>query len=269
MIRQLLHKYREAKRLFGAEVFIYSMGKVGSNSLSYTLESAGIDCSSKHYFGGEQLHFFQNHKSNWPGKAYRKWAQFYLRQQPKKVNIITLVRDPLARNLSMTFFSLERILYHTLQSKDGRNLKGQNLSRSELIQIGFEEQLNHRGPLLWFEEEFGAVVGINVYDFPFDQSAGYSIIEQEHVRVLILKLEKLQSLEKVIAKFVGLKDFKLRSANRSEKNWYADLYKEFKQNFVPTEEYIQLLYESKFMKHFYSKEEIEQLRKRWTGATKN
>ena len=113
MISKIRKEYKKITDLFEADIFLYSMGKAGSNSISYSLESVGLSVSSKHYFGGDQHNFFTNTKSDLLGNLRKQYTKGYLARLKHKIKIITLVRDPLARNLSMAFFALERLLYHT------------------------------------------------------------------------------------------------------------------------------------------------------------
>ncbi len=263
MISKILQEYDKINALFEKDVFLYTMGKAGSNSISYSLESVGLSVSSKHYFSGDQQNFFSNTTSDLLGNLRKQYTKGCLARLKHKIKIITLVRDPLARNLSLAFFALERLLYHTLGPNDSRNLKGNRASRNEIIKIGFEEQINHEGPLNWFEEEFNDVLNLDVYKHPFDQEKGYARITSEKFDVLILKLEKLNTLEPVIKDFLDLASFSLLNANSSKNYWYADLYQNFREEFTPAPQYLDLMYQSRYCQHFYTPQEIAAFRSKW------
>jgi len=263
MITKIRQEYDIIKSLFKTDVFLYTMGKAGSNSISYSLEKAGLAVSTKHYFAGDQHNFFKNNDTNFLGKFRKQLTRKYIAQSNKKIKIISMVRDPLARNLSMVFFALETILYRTLGPTDKRNLKGNYVTLHEIIEIGFEEQINHQGPLTFFEKEFNFVLDLDVYKYPFDQEKGSTRILTDKLDILILKLEKLNSLEETICDFLNLNYFELLSANRGENYWYADIYKNFKKEFSPSKEYLDQMYESKYCRHFYSPREIAGFRSRW------
>ena len=263
MVNLIRKEYDKITTLFEKDVFLYTMGKAGSNTISYSLESLGLSVSSKHYFSGDQQNFFTNKNSNFLGKIRKQFTRNYFARLNDKIKVITLVRDPLARNLSMAFFALETLLYHTLGPHDGRNLKGNHTSLNEIINIGFEEQINHEAPLTWFEEEFNYVLNLDVYQYPFDQEKGYSTIKKGNLEVLILKLEKLNSSESVIENFLNLKSFRILSANMSKNYWYADLYKDFKKVYKPSQKYLDKMYQSRYCKHFYSPLEITDMYASW------
>ncbi len=263
MISRIRQEYDNITGLFEKDVFLYTMGKAGSNTISYSLESVGLSVSSKHYFSGDQQNFFANDNINFLGEIRKQFTRNYFSRFNGKIKVITLARDPMARNLSMAFFTLETLLYHTLGPRDSRNLKGNRTSLNEIINIGFEEQINHEGPLTWFEKEFNYVLNLDVYQYPFDQENGYTIIKKENVEILILKLEKLNSLEGVIKNFLNLKSFCILSANVSKNYWYADLYKDFKKVFRPSQKYLDQMYQSQYCQHFYSPFEITELYAKW------
>lgn len=263
MLSKIWNQHRDIQSLFQKDAFLYTMGKAGSNSISYSLEKAGLTVGSKHFFSGDQHNFFNNNNHNFAGKLRKKYVKTYLAKLNRKIKIITLVRDPLARNLSMAFFALETLLYKTLGPADQRNLKGNHLSLNEIIELGFFEQLNHQAPFNWFEEEFNYVLNLDVYHYPFDKKKGYTHITSGNVEVLILKLEKLNMLEAVVGDFLKLNSFQMLSANRSENYWYASLYTDFKKEFNPSQEYLDWMYQSKYCQHFYSPEEIAAFYQRW------
>lgn len=262
MVAKIRQEYKKISSLFETDVFLYTMGKAGSNTISYSLESVGLKISHKHYFSGDQQNFFKNKKSLL-GKFRKKFAQHRFSSANNKVKIITLVRDPMARNLSMAFFALETILYKTLGPEDKRNLKGEHFSLNEIINLGFEEQINHESPLTWFDEEFKYVLGLDIYQYPFDQEKGYTKIKTKNLEVLVLKLEKLNTLESVISDFLNLKNFRILNVNVGKNYWYADLYKNFKKEFKAAPGYLDKMYQCQYSQHFYSAQEIVDLRKKW------
>jgi glutamate mutase epsilon subunit len=116
----------------------------------------------------------------------------------------------------------------------------------------------------WFDVELKAVFGIDVYDYPFDREKGYSIIEQDNVEVLVIKLEKINSLEQVIGDFVEVSDFKLINSNVSDKKPYKYLYKNMREEIRIPREVVDRYYKnSPRMKHFYTEEEINMFYKKW------
>ncbi|MEM9822977.1 MAG: putative capsular polysaccharide synthesis family protein [Bacteroidota bacterium] len=263
MIGRISYYFRSIRQYLETDVLIYSMGKVGSNSLSHSLEKRGLQVSSKHYFGGDEAHFFNKKSWNLSGRLFRRLISILLRARRKPCKVISLVRDPLGRNVSLAFFNLEYLLYHTLRPGKGENIKGQNWTLHQIIEKGKADLINPLGPIHWFDEEFGVTTGVDVYQYPFDQQSGYCIIEQDHFQILLLQMEKLQNLEKVIGDFMEMDDFRLLRANSSDNNWYAEIYRDFKKQYLPSSRMLDQLYQSKYMQHFYSQEEIASFEQKW------
>ena len=113
------------------------------------------------------------------------------------------------------------------------------------------------------DDEVYKYLGINIYEYPFDKEKGYLIIEKGNIKLLILKLEKLNECVQVIRQFTGAGNFELAKENSSNDYWYKPIYDNFKKDFIPNREYLNKLYKSKFMQYFYSDSEIEAFYKKW------
>ncbi len=248
---------------FEADLLLYTMGKTGSNSLSYSLEEQGLTVGCKHYFGGDQQHFFYNKKKSFRGNVNKILTRSLLKKKNQRLKVVTLVRDPIARNISMTFFLLDKVIYKVLEKIPNGQLAGKYLSLNEIIERGFIEVINQEGPLTYFDQEFKDVLEVDIFQYPFDKKKGYTIIQKGKIDILILKLEKLAELNEIIQSFLNLNSFKLLTANSGNKYWYADLYKNFKNYFKPTEAYLNKMYSSKYATHFYTSEEIVKFRAHW------
>ncbi len=72
----------------------------------------------------------------------------------------------------------------------------------------------------------------------------------------IYKLEKVNAVLPALSMFCDT-NIKLQTSNRGEKKWYAEVYRDFKNNYVVNKKDLDFLYKSKFTRHFYSEEEIE------------
>jgi hypothetical protein len=226
------------------------MGKVGSSSLENSIQDAihlhSMDGLSNKYFLNnyterlKPLDFFQE-KVTW--RLIQRTVRHKI-NQGENIKVITLVREPISRNVSAFF----------------QPIKVRNSLYSESY---FYLYCNHFTPLYWFQYEIEKHLNIDIYKHPFDQKKGYSIIKQNNVELLLLKLEKITSNLEVLGEFLEVNDFELKDANVAEDKWYADIYNDFKKSFSPKSDYIDVLYNSTFMKHFYSEEEIETFRMKW------
>jgi len=250
------------RQYFDKDVLIYQMGRVGSNTLSHSIELAGLSTAHKHAFGGDQYLFFKNKRHAWLSTLARTRARLYFKRYKGTIKIITVVRDPVARNLSLAFYMLEELLYHELKGNPN-NVKGNYIPLHSIISNGIESVIHVDSAIRWFEEEFKAVTGIDVYSHDFDTGKGYGLVQQRNIQLLILQNERIDKNENIIADFLGCKTLKIQHANQANRMWYADLYASFKASYQPSKEYIDRMYTSKYMQHFYSDQALKAFQDKW------
>lgn len=247
-------------------VLVYQMGKVGSSSISKSLEKIGIQASHIHSLynnrGYELFNKFLLAKKYYPIHKKVLFYIFYLYhrlilRRRRNLKIITLVRDPVGVNISSFFHNLSYSAYE-FEQKKVKNLEE-----------AFFDKFNHDYALDWFDIEFLPVTGLDIYKHEFNKDAGFSIIRENNIECLAIKLEKLNDLEKVIAEFVGNDKFKLLNHNISADKWFNPVYQDFKHNTTFRQDYLNRIYSSKLAKHFYSDKEISKFKKRHlsSGAT--
>lgn len=227
-------------------VLIYQMGKVGSTSLEKSIPGS-IHLHS--LYGNAPCWIFQ--KQHRSGLAFINGyvGDFIKRRcilKRKKVKIITLVRDPYKRNLSMFFQDLSHWVYNYMgaQGADCRT------DDSGFLFDVFESSFDHDYLHSWFDKEIRRLTGIDIYESSFS-SQGFSIYKNGKFEVLLLRAEDLNNNMDIIEKFLGI-ELKVSSSNLGEKKWYSSLYREFKiQAEKKLLNYQDSLKESKFYKHFY------------------
>lgn len=242
-------------------LFIYQMGKVGSTSIENTLKAYGVQVHHIHFFGQNR---FLNQRHSWKYSVWTTLDAFFMRSllrlnHCKEIRIITLVREPISRNISMMFQDMHKLLPLYYWQNDCR----QEESFSEFFSKMFEKYINHNLPLTWFDDELKANIGIDVYQYPFNHEQGFALIQKNHVRLLVLQMEKLNSSAKIIGDFVGVANFQLDNYNRSQAKWYSDLYGRFLKEYRPSQDYMDLMYNSRYMQHFYTKKDITNFRNQW------
>jgi hypothetical protein len=173
----------------------------------------------------------------------------------RKVKIITLVREPLGRNISAFFENLPLYI--------GVGKKETDYQLKKLIDI-FIKEYSHDVPLQWFDFELEKATGIDVYSYSFPRDKGYMKIEENNIELLIMKLETPDALkERVIADFLHLDKFKLVSQNIGKDKVYSKTYQQFKKTVKLPSAYVRKMLSSKYTKHFYSEKEIGALWVKW------
>lgn len=237
----------ELKLRIHSPLLIYQMGKVGSFSLLKSLEK---------FYPGAVVHAHSLiNNPNW--KIEKLYQQIVLRKKP--INIISLTREPIGRNVSAFFQNFER--------DTGVAYEKANFSIEELKEI-FMKNYKHQIPLNWFDENIKYNFGIDVYEKEFP-SCGIKTYTHDQVRLLVMKSE-IDDSDKVdaIKSFLGLPEFELNSANVSDLKDYSETYKAFKNEVRFPLSYIERMCDSKYCKHFYSKDEIDAFKHRWIQPKK-
>jgi hypothetical protein len=68
---------------------------------------------------------------------------------------------------------------------------------------------------------------------------------------------------KAFSDFLGLRDFTLKRTNKGMGKQYSDAYKEVIKLINFPRDYVEKMYKSRYVQHFYSEHEIEQFRTKW------
>lgn len=257
-------------------IVIYQMGKVGSSTIKDSLVAHPIDANVYHVHGlcPELLKEYNNvykRKSKVEGRVVihdQLVEGFYLRKKIEKGGtrskwkVITLIRDPISRNVS-TFFQAFDLFYPEL-AKTYRDTNLRTEDRiDQLIELFFEN-FNHDRPLVWFDRYFKPVFNIDVYSEGFQIDQGYTIYKNANVDLLVLRLENLNSsAPSAMREFLKIDNFSLKTANVADKKDYFPVYEKFKKQLKLPVNYIEKMYSSKFARHFYTDDELDSFRQRW------
>jgi hypothetical protein len=182
---------------------------------------------------------------------------------------VSLVRDPVARNISAFFQEPNMIIsesdndfFVSSTIYDYRvNLKKQGMAR--LIEEFFDK-FDHEAPLVFYDREIRDVFGIDIYSYEFPKAKGYKIYEGDEVDMLVIRLEDLDLVDHDAFKnFLDIEEFRPIRRNVGNEKKYARIYREMLESIIIPEWYCDWMYNSKFAKYFYSKEEIEVFKKKW------
>lgn len=217
-------------------ILIYQPGKVGSRSLYWSLKDYGKYVLHSHVLSGTEQE----------GDTLQKLLE------QKSAKVISLVREPLARRISEMWQNIPSV-----------NRYSAEVDFEEIEQFYFQEGFEYR-EFKWFHRELESVLGINVYDYPFDKEKGYTIIQKNNIELLMMQVEQLNFLEAVIGSFIGIPDFRLQNKNISREKRYRFAYQAYINEFkMPQERLRQIYYENPYMNFFYTEEEINGFYKKW------
>jgi hypothetical protein len=204
------------------------------------------------------------------------WRCQYLYKRIKKKGkgekwkIVTLVRDPIARSMS-DFFQNSKVERIGADEKFKVNSDWYGfddiISKKDirkLFQI-FIEKYDFDRNLNYFDLEFKGVLGIDIYDCYFPTSNGYKICKFKNADILIIKVEHLDKCAaEAFKKFLNIRNFNLLVQNVGDKKEYAEIYRVFKNNTHFPDSLLNKIYSSKMVRHFYSEEEIEEFKRKWS-----
>jgi hypothetical protein len=273
-----------------APILIYSVGKVGSSTVAEALAARGLGASLYH------LHWLTparlrrdaelqraaaaRHRGT-PLEAHFRpryvWRGEFLRERVQgpppgggSWRIVTLVRDPLARNVSAFFQNLP-LLGYDVAARPGPRSEDEvdallALFARTYLRPGGADAIDG-DPLTWFDEELAAVFGTDVYAAPFPVERGFAIHEGARARVLVLRLEDLdRCAAAAFEAFLGLRGLALRREQGAEDKAYAALYRRFRERLRVPDDALERFYGSRYARHFYSDAERARFRARWAGA---
>lgn len=217
-------------------ILIYQPGKVGSRSLYWSLKDYGKYVLHSHVLSGTEQE----------GDTLQKLLE------QKSAKVISLVREPLARRISEMWQNIPSV-----------NRYSAEVDFAEIEQFYFQEGFECH-EFKWFHRELESVLGINVYDYPFDKEKGYTVIRKNNIELLLMQVEKLNTLEAVVGNFIGIQDFRLQNKNISKEKRYRFAYQAYLETFtMPDKRLKQIYYENPYMNFFYTEEEINGFYRKW------
>jgi hypothetical protein len=264
-------------------ILILQMGKVGSKSVEAGLDALEMNRSiyHAHFLSRERTaetelqrrKFFRTERQSY---LQRPWLNQFILQtfeetrDTRRWKLITLTREPVARNISAFFENLEVVPCDTdggfEVSSDYYQIEPTVVSVGDLSDLEkmFFERARHDSPVKFFDREIKDIFGIDVLASGFSTEKGYEIYSSSKADLLVLRLESLADCSRdAFAEFLGIDDFQIINRNIGTEKVYASLYSAFKRGAAFDSDYVNTLYNSDYMKTFYSGAEIDAARARW------
>jgi hypothetical protein len=274
--------HRESLQYSEPPLLIYQMGKVGSKTIRRSLGAFELDrpVFHVHFLTPDRVRKTERERRKYLGTEKEHllkhvWQYQYLRKlmarglNGKKWKVVTLTREPIGRNISTFFENLDVELldagqrYRVQSDYYGFEVILNIEDVDELAQLFFEK-LNHDRPLEFFDEDLKRVFDIDVFASEFPKSKGYKVFEGEHADVLLIRLENLNDCARdAFKEFLNIEGLTLINTNIGSEKAYASMYKKLKESIVLSDAYVDRMYTSKYMRHFYSEEEIAAFRAKW------
>jgi len=215
------------------EIAVLQMGKCGSSTVIELARKMGIHASRAYH----------------PMNAVQAQYQY----------VISMVREPVGRNVSAFFHDMARTL-----SATGEGYSQAIVDEFLMVWDG------HDVPLAWHSEVFQPETGIDVYAKTFNRRRGWSIYEGGGRRILVIRTEDmdarlLEAMAALLEQALPLTEVEHRAQDLERPHGVGDLYREFMEKAVMPGAYLDRVYGSKYAKHFYYAKEIGAFRKFWSA----
>lgn len=234
---------------------IYTMGKVASTSIAAAMDRAGFDSYHIHSLAPRHLKSMalqHLNRGRFPPPHISAAMTFRneLLAHPDRCLYISAVRDPLSRNLSAYFGNLKR------QDRDIWAAKDAAWHFSVFV-----KKYPHDVPLTWFDREFRAQLGIDIYKHDFDRERRYSYYPE--IRTVLFRVDCPDEVKgSVLSEIMGCK-ITVERENDSEQRDYVDLYRQVLDLAAFDNGFSAEAYSSRFCRHFWTADELEKMEARW------
>ncbi|MCF8055236.1 MAG: glycosyltransferase [Desulfocapsa sp.] len=251
---------------------IYQMGKVGSSSIYKALKEhyPSVPIYHIHFLEPTRLRdsITWHNENNFPQLpehllVSKKLGKLLSENKEKiKWKIISLARDPISLQASIIFQNLEEAFSRIIdREKDHVDMEKATVMVEEFLS-DYATRESHF--VNWFDNEIKEVFRIDIYDYPFDQERGFSIIEKDNVDILLLKFEKLnECFTDAFFQFSGSKNIQLPHANIGSDKQYGDDYRELTNALKLPGSLCRDIYATKLVQHFYSPQEVDIFMNKW------
>jgi hypothetical protein len=179
-----------------------------------------------------------------------------------RVPVISLVRDPIAREVS-SVFQTSGLFRAAL-----RHESGQLDAESALAFLaerfvgpdpcGYAEQ--------WFDRELAVAFGVDVFAQPFDHERGHCILRSPRADVLLLRTEDLdRTLPGAIAELLSLQaEPAVLRDNERALSTDGEAYAHVQKYLRLPRSVVERIYQGRLTRHFYGKQQIEAFVERWS-----
>jgi hypothetical protein len=236
-------------------IIILTPGKVGSSSVYYTLKKesthqvfhihnfskAGIEKSIRD-------HIHSNRKSKPLHLIVSKILRKKLKTYTGKLFIISIIREPISREIS-SFFQNSDQYKDILENK---KLEIDIDVAQKILKEKFETNICNELQE-WFDLEIKGNFGIDVFAEKFDYEKKYVISNNNNNHLLLLKMEDLDAVFPIAIKnLLNLgAPLQLQKANVGDDKHYASTYKNIKKNIKLDDKTINQIVNSSFFQNFY------------------
>ncbi len=234
---------------------VYTMGKVASSSTSKAILAAGLNCFDIHNMNHEKIlgtaqSWIKKGKFPPPNICVSMAHRDRLLIKKNRCLYISLVRDPIARNLSAFFQNLHQM-----------DDEVKNETDPDRLAAVFIETYQHDLPLQWFDREYKTELGIDVYSWPFDRGKKYT--QNESANTTLFRIDCADAVKsQVLSNALG-RQITVGRLNVGSNKGYSTMYEKIKNLVSFPTGFLDQMYDSKFVRHFWLPNEIEDMKNNW------
>jgi hypothetical protein len=262
---------RWLRALVYTPIVVFTLGKVGSTTVKYSLEKAGLPNPVFHTHFLSKKRIYETHEisKSWDLTGKRPFSMVQglalnrlgtLTWDRRKWKVITLVREPVGREISDLFqnpFHFPNLV----------NLEGQAFISSASAELRkaiaeFDPATNYT--VCWFDWEIKEMFGLDLYQQAFDPAKGYAIYSSPRADILLIRMEDLSRCAgQAFQEFLGIPNFLLHKANEAAAKDYSSEYRTVLDSISFPPQDLEKVYNARYARHFYTPAEIQAFKQRW------
>ncbi|MDA9976162.1 hypothetical protein N9F34_05065 [Alphaproteobacteria bacterium] len=246
-------------------VLVFSKGLTGTSQIIFSLMSKQNHNLAFGSHGGQRYGSRWNEKIKLTRSAFATHAFDFGKEYSNNLKVITLIRDPMSQMFSQfMYFNKGK----NFSVKKGRGKLLVNLVESENYEIlnkMFSKFTEQQKSVDFFDSIFIPCTGFNIYDHNINLSNGYAVLNSGAFELIIGRTERInETFPKMLSKRFGvgllpLSERKILEAGSS----HLDFYKKYRGNICIKKEVFHEIYDTKWVKHFFSQSEINKSYEIW------
>lgn len=240
-------------------IIVHTVGKVASSSI-YAAAKAFVKNAQvfhTHSLNEKRLESVASkmatHGKTLNGHVKDSCEVIPLLKKKAPLKVISLVRDPIARDISAFFENAEMFGVDKNRLPPIEEMCDRFLKRN--LRFSLDE---------WFENEFCNIFNINLFSHLFPRRIGWYCFESDNIDFLIMKAELHdRTKESVLRAFLNRPDLALSRKNEMSLKFNSEYYGKFKDHIKGKLVNRLACYDSQYVKYFYTNGELEAFRSCW------
>lgn len=236
---------------------VMTMGKVASKSICTALKALPSDILPAQVYHVHSMHLVRNSEAlaSSPVTPHLSVGNALATLFAAKGNLlrwkfIAGVRDPITTALSNVFENYGNL--------------------ADLNEIKWRTEKTVDFLLSYFNFYYLRVLGVNVFDYPFDPDEGFNIIKKGNTEVLLYRMEDFpDKFSLAMEQYLGIRGLQLSFVNVGSGKPYATEYGQARQNIGFDSRFLDRVYSSQLVAHFYTNNEAERLQSYWQKGNRS